>query len=231
MEIILDILARHNLTNVLCFEFTYADRRGNRDVRRRRPLKRSGMRVVGPSSVSRDLVVARRQLGKSKTDLAGEKRTRGEETGGRAEEEEHDDGSWAERRRTRGGGAFARKSERRIFWEDQSACGEEAAAGPRAACVPEKVQCPLSDARYQSRRRAGIKRELRQSRRPRDSSRTLPAPDAARADRERERKRRKEGASEIENFVTHMEREILQRKIEKIYAGAECDEKKSEEIR
>jgi len=36
-----------------------------------------------------------------------------------------------------------RKSGR--LWEDQSARGEEA-AGPRTACVPEKVQCPPSEA-------------------------------------------------------------------------------------
>lgn len=66
-----------------------------------------------------------------------------------------------------------RKSGR--LWEDQSTCGEEA-AGPWAACVSEKVQCPPLEAWYWSRRRARIKRPP-QSRRSRDSSprRTHPA--------------------------------------------------------
>lgn len=181
--------------------------------------------------MSRDLIVA--ETAREKQDGPRGRETRVRRRNGRSSGRGRTRrrSSWAEGGRTRGGGA-ARKSERRIFWEDQSACGEEAAAGPRAACVPEKVQCPLSDARYQSRRRAGIKRERRQSRRPRDSSRTLPAPDAARAERERERDREREREKKKERarlrISSHMrwKREILQRKIKKIYAGAECDEKK-----
>lgn len=115
------------------------------------------MRVASFSLVKLNLVVAEETREKENRSLERGQRTRKKKAGkkeetktrkreiaqrGQAEEEEEYNCLQAEERRAEG---TTRKSGR--LWVDQSACGEETVtAGPQAACMPEKVQCPLSEA-------------------------------------------------------------------------------------
>lgn len=158
-------------------------------------------------------------------------RRRDGRSSGRGRTRHDGDGSWAEGRGTRGGGAARKRARGGSSGKINRRAGRKPPLGHERRACRKKCNV-LFRTRDTSR---GVARELRENGGNLDGiplERYLP-PDAARAERERERKqrerKRRKGASEIENFVAHTRWnvEILQRKIEKIYAGAECDEKKA----
>lgn len=143
----------------LChLKFTYADRRLVWCLSA--ASEESEMRATCLSLANRNLIVAAKASRERESKVREEGNARG-----RGERRYEKLRRTIKRKRKRTTVACRRKREEMTerksgrLWEDQSARGEEA-AGPRTACVPEKVQCPPSEAWYWSRWRAGIKKPL-----------------------------------------------------------------------